>query len=143
MSDTQLFLLLGAMFALMLPGSIVFFAFKVRGMYTITVTPNITVQAPTALIPEHVTDILRRLDEKLQPPRSMADDETLTQLVEQAVTLADSAQKGLKGPDKFRIARQLVEARAQEKNIEVDARALALRIEATVAMRRVARTQKK
>ena len=140
---TTILLFIAATFAIGLPVSIIVLAFKVKGMYSIDVHPNITVQAPTALIPESVSDTLRRLDEKLQPPRSMADDETLTQLVEQAVTLADSAQKGLKGPDKFRIARQFVEARAREKNIEVDTRALALRIEATVAMRRVARTQKK
>lgn len=143
MTDTQLFLLLAAMFATLLPGSIVFFAYKVKGMYTITVTPNITVQAPTALIPDSVSDTLRRIDEKLAPPLTAMDDDTLTELVEQAVMLADSAQKGLRGPDKFRIARQFVEARAKEKRIEVNERSLALRIEATVAARRVARALKK
>lgn len=140
---TTILLFIAAIFAIGLPVSIIVLAFKVKGMYAIDVRPNITVQAPTALIPESVSDTLRRLDEKLAPPRTPMDDDLMTEFVEQGVALAETAQKGLRGPDKFRIARQFVETRARERNIELDTRAVALRIEATVAARRVASALKK
>mgnify|MGYP001603280184 CR=1 len=54
----------------------------------------------------------------------------IDQLIAEGVRLAE--QSKLKGPDRFRIARNYVEQRAQVKRIKVDARDLALRIESAV-----------
>lgn len=98
----------------------------------IDIKHDITVQAPTALIPEHITGLLMRIEEKLEPPpRSPMNDSLLSDLIEQGWALAEG-RKDLKGPDKFRVAREYVMKRAEEMQLAVDARALALRIEATV-----------
>lgn len=100
---------------------------------------DITVQAPTALIPEHITGLLMRIEEKLEPPpRSPMNDSLLSDLIEQGWALAEG-RKDLKGPDKFRIAREYVMKRAEEMQLAVDARALALRIEATVVAHKPAK----
>lgn len=109
---------------------------------TIDIKHDITVQAPTALIPEYITALLLRIEEKLDPPLAPLNQQLVADLVEQGVDLAERT-KGLKGPDKFRIAREyVIKQIAEMKMTELDSRALALRIEASVAQRQAeSRTQ--
>ena len=138
-TDLQMLIVFVGMFTFMLPGSLVFLAISVRKIFNVTVTqPPITVQAPTALIPDYVTEVLRRIDEKMAPPTTPADDAMLGTLVVQAVQLAAQA-KGKTGPDRFRTARDFVLQRAREANLSIDDRALALRIEAEYVTQSLAR----
>lgn len=108
-----------------LGGSIVFLATRVSKAL------SITVQAPTALVPEHVTDLLRRIEERLQPVKPPMSDEAISKLVAEGVRLAEAST--LKGADKFRIAREYVMQRAEVAATTVNERDIALRIEAVVA----------
>lgn len=111
---------------LALAGSICFFAVNVRGML------NITVQAPTALLPERVQSTLDAIDAKLTPPQKVVDDVMLHQLVADGVLVAEKSK--LRGYDKFNVAREFVLSRLKELNAELPSeRDLALRIEAAVA----------
>ena len=130
MTDTQLFLLLGAMFALMLPGSIVFLATR------LSKTLSITVQAPTALLPERVQQTLDAINEKLTPAKLPASDDYLRELVSEAVTLGESADKKLRGPDRFRIARAHIAQRLELMKVEADMGDVARRIEVEVKTRK-------
>lgn len=147
MTDLQALAFAVGILAFTLPGALVFLAVRVQGMLGVTVTQPpitvnqppievnqapITVQAPTALIPEHVTDILRRIEEKLQPSQVPLDEEKLGQLVTEAVATAERAVK-LEGYQKFKAAREVILKRLAELNMTPpDDRALALRIEGAV-----------
>lgn len=126
MTDLQWLLIVAAMFACTLPGSIVLLAFKLRSGL------SITVQAPTALLPERVQSTLDAIDTKLQPVTPVLDDTALTGLVYEAVALAE--QSKLKGHDRFRIAQDYVTKRAAALNATVNVTDVAMRIEAAVAV---------
>lgn len=130
MTDTQLFLLLGAMFATLLPGSIVFLATR------LSKTLSITVQAPTALLPERVQATLDAINEKLTPAKLPASDDFLRELVHEAVTLGESADKSMRGVDRFRIARGHIAKRLELMKVEADMGDVARRIEAEVKERK-------
>lgn len=101
--------------------------------HSVSRTLSITVQAPTALMPPEVADLLRRLDDKLTPTLSPASDEQLTQLVREGVALAETSV--LKGHARFRIASEFVSSRAAAQKLALDPRDCALRIEAEVVAR--------
>lgn len=122
------FAFIAALFALALPASIVFLALR------ISKTLSITVQAPTALLPDSVQATLNEVNEKLRPAQLPASDEYLFELVRDAVTLAERSK--LKGPDRFRIARTHIETRLRAMNVTADMTDVAQRIEAEVAKRR-------
>lgn len=126
MTDLQWLLIVAAMFTLTLPGSLVFLAYSVRK------TVNITVQAPTALLPERVQSTLDAIDTKLQPVTPVLEDTALAGLIYEAVALAE--QSKLKGHDRFRIAQDYVLKRAAALNASVNVIDVAMRIEAAVAM---------
>lgn len=126
MTDLQWLLIVLAMFACTLPGSIILLAYKLRSGL------SITVQAPTALLPERVQTTLDALDAKLQPTKLVLEDNALTGLVYEAVALAE--QSKLKGPDRFRIAQDYVLKRAAALGAEVNVTDVAIRIEAAVAV---------
>lgn len=127
MSDLLLVGVALVVLSLTLPASVVFLALRLKGGIAITV------QAPTALIPAEVTDILRRLEEKLHEAQVPLDDTKLSALVYEAVRTAENT--ALKGHDKFKLAREAVLVRLKELNMATpDSRALALRIEGAVGM---------
>ena len=128
-----------AMWALAISGllnfiALTFLAIRLRAPVQITL-PSITVQSPHAVLPPELMDTLQRVNEKLSPPTTPAEVDQLEQLVTRGVELAAAAH-GLKGPDKFRTARDFVMLKATEQHLEIDARSLALSIESAVAMRR-------
>lgn len=122
------FAFIAAVFALALPASIVFLALR------ISKTLSITVQAPTALLPDSVQMTLNAVNEKLTPAQLPASDDFLRELVFDGVTLAEASR--LKGADRFRIARTHVEARLKALNVTADMTDVAQRIEAEVAKRK-------
>lgn len=138
MTDLQWLIVVIAMFATMLPGSIIFLALRVRGLFNVTVTTPpvgpITVQAPTALLPERVQTTLDAIDAKLTPVKPVLDDSALAALVTEGVAIAERSP--LKGPDRFRIAKTHVMERASSLSASIDEADLARRIEAAVAVRR-------
>lgn len=146
MTEAHWLILIAALFSLALPGSIILLALKVHGLFTVTVTTPpvtvttppvtvnqapITVQAPHAVLPPELMDTLQRVNEKLLPPSTPADQAQLTALVHEGVAVAEVSK--LKGTDKFRIARDYVLDRARAMHLDVDPRALAMQIEACVA----------
>lgn len=153
MTDLQWLLLIAAMFATLLPGSIVLLAFKVRGMITVTVTTPpvtvnqapITVQAPTALLPERVQTTLDAIDAKLAPPKATlvpADQiETVTaEIVEEGRRLGEHAAQinsvnghKLAGAEKRAVAFNHIKSRLEALNVPFDAGQVALRLESSVA----------
>ena len=140
MTDTQWLLLIAAMFATLLPASIVLLAFKVRGMFNVTVTTPpvtvnqapITVQAPTAILPERVQMTLDAIDLKLAPPKARLDDDKVETFIREGVAVAEVSD--LKGPDRFNIAVKYVNERCDALTGERPEPAdLARRVEAEVA----------
>lgn len=122
-------LFIAGFFAIAFPASIIFLALR------ISKTLSITVQAPTALLPERVADTLRALEEKLKPVEMSASDDYLRELVSEGVTLA--GESSMRGPDRFRIARTHVERRLKAMELVADMGDVAQRIEAEVARRKV------
>jgi hypothetical protein len=128
--------------AVLLSGAIVFLAFKVRGMMNVSVTqppievrPNITVQAPTALLPESVQMTLNTINEKLTPAKLKPDDEKVSALITESIAVAEASE--MRSFDKFHIAVKYVNERCDALNCErPDPRDLARRIEAAVALSR-------
>lgn len=122
--------------AIFLAGSLVWLGFCVRK----TVTMNVTVQPPVAILPPQVEAILNEVNEKLHPPQTTATAAILDGLIQEAILLADEASRKaahpLKGVEKFRIARDMVLKRAAEQNLEVQPRAVALAIDGAVLMLR-------
>jgi hypothetical protein len=142
MTDFQWLLLIAAMFATLLPGSIVLLAFKVRGMITVTVTTPpvtvnqapITVQAPTALLPERVQMTLDAIDAKLAPAKVNLEDVKVTEVIREGVLLAERSD--LRGPDRFRIAKTHALSRLTALNAEFDDADVARRIEVEVTRKK-------
>jgi hypothetical protein len=96
-------------------------------------TLSITVQAPTALLPERVQMTLDTIDAKLTPAKMKPDDEKVASLIYEAVAMAETSK--LKGQDRFNIAAKYVNERCDALNCErPDPRDLARRIEAAVAV---------
>lgn len=114
-------------------GALVFLATRLKGGINITVqTPPITVQAPHALLPDSVQMTLDAINAKLTQAKQPASEVEVAGLIYEGVALAE--QSKLKGKDRFFIARDFVNSRASARNLEVDARDVALRIEAAVAV---------
>jgi hypothetical protein len=126
----------------LLSGALVFLALKVRGLFTITVNqppidvrPNITVQAPTALLPESVQSTLDAINEKLTPLKPKPDDEKVSTFIVEGVTVAEVTQ--MRGLDKFHIAVKYVNERCDALGYErPEPGDLARRIEFVVAVRK-------
>lgn len=114
-------------------------AVKLEKAVTVTVSqPAITVQAPTALLPERVQQTLDAIDAKLQPPKPVVTDEQLATLVHEAVVVAETST--LKGYAKFRFAKGYISTRFAAFGAELPSeRDLALRIEAEVVKLREGR----
>jgi len=151
MTDMQWLLLIAAMFATFLPGSIVLLAFKVRGMITVTVTTPpvtvnqapITVQAPTALLPEKVEQILNELNEKLRPEKPTLSPEeqevAITKIVQEARLVGEqfasnNAANGhaVTDAEKQREAMRYIKQRIEALNIQSDYAVLAGQLESEV-----------
>jgi len=121
---------------LALAGSLVFLAFRVSRVL------SITVQAPTAEIPGDVKLLLEQVATKLTPTVTPASDGQLTTLIYEAVSRAEMSE--LKGADRFGIAKKYVNERAAAMNIAVDPADVAKRIEGAVGvMNREKREKKK
>jgi len=134
-----------------LAGAVVLLAYKIRGVVTVSVTqppievrPNITVQAPTALLPEDVKTILTEINEKLHPAKpTMTPEEqeaAISGIVKEARLVAEQMEANnlklgheVTGAEKQREAVRYITKRLEPLNIDLNYNAIALRLEAEVA----------
>ena len=138
MSDATLLSLAFAASACIFSSALVFFALKVQGMI------HITVQAPTAIIPEHVERILSEVNEKLHPERPKLSPEeqeaAIADIVREARLVAEQMEANnrklgheVTGAEKQREAVRYITKRLEPLNIDLNYNAIALRLEAEVA----------
>lgn len=150
MTDLQALAFAVGILALTLPGALVYLAVRVRGMVSVTVNqppievrPNITVQAPTALLPDRVEQILSEVNEKLHPAKpalSLEEQEVaLTKIVGEARLVAEqfasnNAANGhtVTDGEKQREAMRYAKQRIQDLNMQVDYSVVAGRLESEV-----------
>jgi predicted TIM-barrel fold metal-dependent hydrolase len=136
-TDLQWLLIVAAMFTLTLPGSLVFLAYSVRK------TVNITVQAPTALLPEKVDRILSEMNEKMHPEKptmSPAEaDAAVGKIVGEARLVGEqfadnNRANGHKvtGAEKQRAAMRYVKQRLEALNLTFDLAMVAGQLESEV-----------